>query len=137
MDPTEEVHFPFSARLYRSVRLSQPIDSAATVVAIRVQLLNPKYHRGGAVQMQPLRTIEMSGLQCGDRIYLPERVVLCRDRTSVDVAVKITVDGVVVHEGRLKYMNTGQHGIQNVTANQFFLDPNSTTDQTAITPHHE
>jgi len=61
------------------------------------------YLRGGAVEMRTLRAVEMNGLQLNDRIYLPERIVLCRHRTSADAVVKIIVDGVVVHQGRLMF----------------------------------
>ena len=133
VDPMEDAHLPFYARLYRSVRLAQTIDETAVVVAVEVQLLNPKYFRGGAVEMRTLRTVEMNGLQLNDRIYLPERIVLCRHRTSTDAVVKIIVDGVVVHQGRLKYLTKGQHGVQQVTNNQFFVDCILRTDFTSLT----
>jgi GNAT superfamily N-acetyltransferase len=115
IDPT--LDFPIKARQYRQVVLDLADESAARTVAVQVQ------HLSSQQRDEPhriVRTTEVNGLQVNQRVCLPRRIILCRDDT--DDEIKIVVDDRVIHQGRIKYLDREQYGVQRVSRDQFFLD---------------
>jgi GNAT superfamily N-acetyltransferase len=127
VDPTADVNdfnILLRARLYRTERLDGPVNESGVTAAVQVQSLFPE-RRDGTLCLRVCRTTEIIGAQLNGCIYLRERIIVCKDHNHT--VIKIIVDGKMVHQGRIKYLNDGQYGVKRVIinqrpTNQFFFD---------------